>query len=647
MNEREVIRGGLGLGHAPSIAQIEHLESRTLLSTVFASEAAHVRDGASSPSNFAEAPNLEVKQDITGWNREAYIRFDLTSLDNVAHVTLRLVGRLTQEVAGGRTVNVLGAPGAQWSESTLTWNNKPEANVPLGEVTVVSTTQRTHDLDVTQFLLGERDAGQTSATIVLRGTGSGPAYVVFRSDEADVAAPQLHTQPPPFIDVDPTVPVRVDEGPLGRSFRVEVDGYNAGDPLITITPGAGDPDLTVSPTSATASNGRASFQFLAAEDHDEINGSRQFVISAPGFDPVTITVHEEDNDPATLPREFNRPAIEDAYVRDGASEDNNFGDANTLQAKNSITGWNRQSFLRFDLNDIPDDITSAVLVFDARLDNTKDDDVLIQARQVTGGWTEGDVTWTNRPAVGDVLGAALIEGTTTQKYQLSFGKHKLAELRAAGQRYLDIAIVALDSSQSTVVINSSEAIGDAPTLRVTANVEPPPPPPSGTREHLAFGAAHVRDGSASTVNYGVSEHLEVKQSIPGWVRESFLHFNRPALGDGFENATLRLYGRLTQDVAGGLQTRVSAGVGEWSELTLNYNNRPAADMALGTINVTGTGFAWYELDISEYLQDRLAEDSSQPLTFVLQNLEASSAFTVFQSDETQNRPHIVFTGVRD
>ena len=64
-------------------------------STLTASADAYVRDGGDAGTNFGTATELVVKKSGTGFNREAYVRFDLSALaGNVTGARLRVNGKL-------------------------------------------------------------------------------------------------------------------------------------------------------------------------------------------------------------------------------------------------------------------------------------------------------------------------------------------------------------------------------------------------------------------------------------------------------------------------------------------------------------------------------------------------------------------------
>ena len=78
-------------------ALVEPLEDRRLMAAdvISTSTATFVRDGSTyAATNFGNATQMQVKEGAVGWNREAYLRFDLSAVSSVASAKLRLYGRL-------------------------------------------------------------------------------------------------------------------------------------------------------------------------------------------------------------------------------------------------------------------------------------------------------------------------------------------------------------------------------------------------------------------------------------------------------------------------------------------------------------------------------------------------------------------------
>ena len=96
--------------------------------TLRASADAHVQDGSHAGKNFGDAAQLHLKKDRTGMNREVYVRFDLASLPEVGAAKLRMFGKIHSQTERPVVGVYAAASNANWSESGLTWNNRPAAD---------------------------------------------------------------------------------------------------------------------------------------------------------------------------------------------------------------------------------------------------------------------------------------------------------------------------------------------------------------------------------------------------------------------------------------------------------------------------------------------------------------------------------------
>jgi hypothetical protein len=86
---------------------------------------AYVNDGGSANSNFRTATNLAVKNDggtNTGFNRIAYLKFDVHALTNAQSARLILT---PNKVDGTATLAYELVTNDSWTETGITWNNRP------------------------------------------------------------------------------------------------------------------------------------------------------------------------------------------------------------------------------------------------------------------------------------------------------------------------------------------------------------------------------------------------------------------------------------------------------------------------------------------------------------------------------------------
>lgn len=88
-----------------------------------------VRDGSYASENFGSSSELEVKNDITGYNRVSYLKFDLPGRATpITTATLYLTP--TTESEAGINNSVYLVPDNTWTESGITWNTAPSYNTP-------------------------------------------------------------------------------------------------------------------------------------------------------------------------------------------------------------------------------------------------------------------------------------------------------------------------------------------------------------------------------------------------------------------------------------------------------------------------------------------------------------------------------------
>jgi len=161
--------------------------------TLTTDTAAFVRDGTFADTNFGEDPELLVKDSTPGFKRESYIKFDLSSLSTISSAKLRLFGRLWDTVPFSVNVQVNWSS-STWSESSLTWNNRPRDARPLGTISVSGATGKWYELDLTSFLLAEKAAGHDVVTLRLISLTFTASVCAFAADSTP-NAPQLVVTP--------------------------------------------------------------------------------------------------------------------------------------------------------------------------------------------------------------------------------------------------------------------------------------------------------------------------------------------------------------------------------------------------------------------------------------------------------------------
>jgi hypothetical protein len=188
----------LGCGDAPEPESVANTpesvgtQTESLSTTLAPSLDTYVRDGGSASSNFATAATLDVKKSTSGYNREAYLRFNLSSFaGTVQSAKLRVYGKLTEAGTVPVVARLLSSDIAPFSAST-TWSTKPQTMpIELGRAQVTGTTAAWYELDVTSLVREKKRNGGASIDLALVSPVTTTPLAQFNSSEAATNRPEL------------------------------------------------------------------------------------------------------------------------------------------------------------------------------------------------------------------------------------------------------------------------------------------------------------------------------------------------------------------------------------------------------------------------------------------------------------------------
>jgi hyaluronate lyase len=123
----------------------------------------YVRDGASGATNFGADSTLIVKRTATpndGYNRVAYLRFDLSGVTRpVERAVLWVYGKTADNNGVQTALRAWPVANDTWTESGLTWNNRPAmGSTALGTEVSLATASDWVGLDVTAHVVASSPA---------------------------------------------------------------------------------------------------------------------------------------------------------------------------------------------------------------------------------------------------------------------------------------------------------------------------------------------------------------------------------------------------------------------------------------------------------------------------------------------------------
>jgi hypothetical protein len=159
--------------------------------TILGEADTHVWDGAAT-TNYGTATSLIVKDATgSGWDRISYLRFPVAALSGPANsAVLRLkVTSIASEGPGPRTIEIRQLADDSWSETGVTWNNRPSPAGTLIATIDAGTVGQEYSIDVTHYVNSQIADGKASFVLV-QPSGVG-RYVSFGSRESAGNEPAL------------------------------------------------------------------------------------------------------------------------------------------------------------------------------------------------------------------------------------------------------------------------------------------------------------------------------------------------------------------------------------------------------------------------------------------------------------------------
>ena len=148
---------------------------------------AYTHDGATANTNYGADVNLFVKTSTPGYNRKAYLKFNVTGIAWPVGAKLRVYGS-----ASAATQMTVSQETNTWSSTDITWNNAPANGTAITTIPVTTTAQY-YEFDVTAYLRSQIATGSTSVAFVLT-EGSG-AIITLNSSNNAANKPQLVLAP--------------------------------------------------------------------------------------------------------------------------------------------------------------------------------------------------------------------------------------------------------------------------------------------------------------------------------------------------------------------------------------------------------------------------------------------------------------------
>jgi len=152
--------------------------------------------GGSATTNFNSTAYLRVKNGSGDSNdRWTYLKFDLSAYSgSVTNATLKITLKaLTNGSPAVASVHQVSTD--SWTESTLTWNNKPAVGALITSNTAINTINNTYSFDVTSFVNSELGGNKIVTLAIQDDNQVAKAADFYRHEDGSANAPTLVLTP--------------------------------------------------------------------------------------------------------------------------------------------------------------------------------------------------------------------------------------------------------------------------------------------------------------------------------------------------------------------------------------------------------------------------------------------------------------------
>ena len=360
---------------------------------------AYVRGGTFAATNFSTAWVHQVCNN----SQEQYTRWTYLGADTAAvtgplsSAVLRISARLW---TGAPSPMGLYAVAAGWSESSLTWENRPSPEPdPVALFTIDSTSDQWYELDVTAHVNARRAMGLTAVAFVVRQLELNGKIAYVNSNRNPTEAPELVLTPAPATTTTTTPPTTTSTTTTTTAPPTTTTTTTTTPPSTTTT--------TIPPTTTTTTTSTTTTTTVPV--------TTTTTTVPPVGDPIVV-------------------GVDDAYVRGGSYASTNFSSTWVLHVcYNGRDQYTRWAYIAADIGVAGPTITRATLRVNARMSSGGPSPMSIHA--VAPSWDSSTLTWQNRPLPGPVpLAEFVVVSTQNTWYDIDVTTHVASVAGAGGSR---------------------------------------------------------------------------------------------------------------------------------------------------------------------------------------------------------------------
>lgn len=582
----------------------------------------HARSGTYANHTYGSDVWNGAKLGTGDEHREAFYKFDLTSLSgSVTGVKVRFNGRLSAS-DGTKTFQVKAVSNTSWSESSVSYNSRPSTGATLGSFNVSSTSDGWYEVDVTSYINAELAANRTTVSFAVVGAATSTAFFRINSKESGSNSAQLSVT----LDASTTLRTPTDDT-HGRSGTGATSIFG-NDVWNGAKLGTGDEHreafykFDLSGVEGTLE--QAVIRFYGHLNTSD--GTRTFnvqSVSNTSWVETSLTYNNRPTTGRTTLGSFNVSSTSDGWYQVDVTDyiESQLAGSQTI-ASFAVAG-SATSTAYFWINSKESGLNAAQLVMTIADDEPPTAPTSSQATQTSAPVT---VSWAD--ASSNETGFVVQRSTSS-----TFTSPTEFSAAANATSYADWSIAGSTTYYYRVkAVNGSASSAWTSTVSITTAS-------TSTADSAPTADTYVRDGSYAGTNYGTSNDLSVKTGPTDYTRYAYLKFDLSSFTAPVLSAKLRLYGQRSNTVDSSLQFAVrEVSDTSWTETGLNYSNRPSLGSTLATFDIQNTmSSVWYEIDLTPHIVSKLANNQST-LTLAIAGVATSDAQWTFKSRETADTP---------
>ncbi|MEM7346154.1 MAG: DNRLRE domain-containing protein, partial [Chloroflexota bacterium] len=148
----------------------------------------YTRDGSYETDNYGSNDVMQIRnRSVDGEDKKAYIKFDISSIDNISSATLRLYGRVRRDT---NTLVIYSVGSNSWDEMEVTANNAPDFDREVATLSLDNNEDQWLEIDLTEHVKSHKEKGRPKLSLMLYSSEDGESVMYVKSKEHD-NAPEL------------------------------------------------------------------------------------------------------------------------------------------------------------------------------------------------------------------------------------------------------------------------------------------------------------------------------------------------------------------------------------------------------------------------------------------------------------------------